>query len=390
MRRISLLALWPLLVIACLVAPTSPALAKKPATGFADRLFFSPDADVRDRWLERSKQAGGSYVRLGLSWRDVAPNRPAAPRSPVDPAYSFGGLDTAVRSARARGLRVFVNISNAPDWAEGSNRPSSAPPGTWKPDPGSLGDFAHAVASRYSGKTLDIPRIQALQAWNEPNLSTNLTPQYQGKKLESAQYYRRMLNAFYAGVKSANRKTKVITGGTAPYGDPAGGSRTRPLTFWRKVFCLRGGQRKLKPARCPTKPKLDILAHHPINTSGGPKRSAVNPNDASTPDFGQIRRILRAAERGKNVAPGGRHGLWATELWWDTRPPSQSGVSLKQQARYYRKALPLLARQGAQVVVGLLIRDSNDNVNERGFSSGLYKANGKAKPSLRAWRSGSR
>src|SRR5690606_11497746 len=143
----------------------------------------------------------------------------------------------------------------------------------------------------------------------EPNLSGYLTPQWTRKRPTSAIIYRRLLNAFYNGVKSVSRRSLVVTAGTGPYGDPPGGTRVRPLRFWREVFCLR---RNLKRKKCPTKARFDILAHHPINTSGGPFRKALHPDDASSADMRKLRRVLRAAERNRTVRPGKRHPLWAT------------------------------------------------------------------------------
>ena len=65
--------------------------------------------------------------------------------------------------------------------------------------PGAFGDFANAVASALLRNFAGLPRVRYFQAWNEPNLSVYLTPQYKGKNEVAAGHYRRMLNAFYAG-----------------------------------------------------------------------------------------------------------------------------------------------------------------------------------------------
>ena len=101
-----------------------------------------------------------------------------------------------------------------------------------------------------------------------------------------------MLNAFDAGVHAVQPGAVVVTGGTAPNGGPRGSDRTRPLAFQRALLCLKG-RTKLKPVTCGTKARFDALAHHPINTSGGPSRSALHPDDASTPDVDEVVRTLR-------------------------------------------------------------------------------------------------
>ena len=141
-----------------------------------------------------------------------------------------------MRDAQARGLTVLLTITGAPPWAEGPGRSSSAAPGTWKPDSNALGEFAAAAARRY-------PAVTRWQIWNEPNLNNHLAPQWTRRNGHSvsaaAPQYRRMLNASYAALKSVNPRITVVVGGAAPYGDPPGLSRTRPLTFWKTVLKRR-------------------------------------------------------------------------------------------------------------------------------------------------------
>jgi hypothetical protein len=376
-------------LLACALAAPPGATAARPLiTGFSDGLYVSPDASVRQHWLDRTVAARAGLVRLNVSWRAVVGgSRPANPRDPLSPSYDFSGLDPAVRDASQRGLHVLLTVTYAPDWAEGSNRHGA--PGTWKPQASDYGDFAYAVAKRYSGSIAGLPRVRYFQAWNEPNLSVYLTPQFKGKHLRSPDLYRGLLNSFYGAVHAVHEDNVVVTAGTAPYGDPPGrGDRTRPLTFWRKVLCLRG-VRKLAPTDCPTKAHADVLAHHPIDTSGGPHRSAINPNDAATPDFRFVRRTLRAAERHHTILPEGHRPLWATELWWESDPPDPSqGVPLGRQACWLEEALHILWRQGAQVVINLQIRDSKlTRQNRYGqTATGIFFHSGKPKPSFRAWR----
>jgi hypothetical protein len=356
-------------------------------TGFADGVYGSANAHQRNHWLSKTRAAHSRVVRMNVSWAGTAPHRPAHPRDPSDPAYNFAGLDAAVRSAASHHLRVLLTVLSAPRWAEAGHRPHNAPPGTWKPSPGAFGDFGHALGARYSGHFGGVPRVRYFQAWNEPNLSQYLTPQYKGKKQKSAARFRKMLNAFYAGVHSAQPSDRVLNGGLAPYGDPPGGSRTRPLTFMRRLLCLRNG---LGPAKhCHGKTHVDVFADHPIDTSGGPHRSAVSRNDAATPDFKHVTATLRAAERHHLVKPGGHRPLWATELWWDSDPPDHvQGVPVKVQAHWLEEALHILWNQGASVVINLQIRDAKfDRHNAfANDSTGVFFHSGKPKPSFTAWR----
>jgi hypothetical protein len=375
------IALGAFAALALSLALASPAGASF-RTGIAGAEYQSADPSVRGRWLEAAEGSGASLVRLFVSWRDVASARPSNAANPADPAYHFGSLDAAVADAVAHGIEPVLTIGGTPDFAEGAGRPPSAPPGSWMPDPQAYGEFAQALAARYSGSFAGLPRVRYFQAWNEPNLGVYLSPQYRGKRLAAPAIYRALLNAFYAGVKSVAADNVVITGGTAPYGDPPGHDRTRPLTFLRKLLCLRG-HGHLERTKCPVKAKFDVLAHNAITTAGPPTRSAVSRDDAATPDFKNVARVLRAAERHHTTGTPGHHQLWATEIWWSSDPPDRRhGVSLAKQARYIEQALYILWKQGAKAVINLQIRDPD----QFDVAAGLFFAAGSAKPSFEAFR----
>ena len=103
-----------------------------------------------------------------------------------------------------------------------------------------------------------------------------------------------------------------------------------------------------------------MVGHNPINLSGGPRRSAINPDDVSTPDLGAVVETLRAAERANTVKPGGRHPLWATEFWWNSDPPHPGAISPAKQGRWIEEALYLFWKAGARRRVALQIADSKN------------------------------
>lgn len=385
-----LLQLLCLAVCALAIAPGAAQAERPLATGFADPYFASADPGVRGSAFDQAVRARGELVRINVLWRSVATAQPASPSDPGDPAYDWRPYDTAIRDAVAHGLEPLLTIYRAPVWAEGPGRPAGTPAGSWRPRPEAIADFARATASRYSGSFSDaggtLPRVRLFQLWNEPNLTTYLSPQYEGTTPQAPGIYRDMLNAFYPAVKQVHADNLVITAGTAPYGDPPGEGRTRPLSFWRDVLCVSASQ---QPLACPSKPSFDVLAHHPINTSGGPRKSAVDPDDISTPDLGALRKVLRAAERGNNVATGGRHELWVTELWWESNPPDTvEGVPPTRQARWLEQAYYLLWKAGASAVINLQVRDAPfDRANPFGdTATGVFFADGTAKPSATAVR----
>jgi hypothetical protein len=410
--------IWRIALAASLAAalafPASAAAARGLVTGFTalGRPFLSTDQALRAVWFDRTVPAGAGIARFAVAWPFVvSAQRPADPTNPGSSSYDFTVLDGAVRDAEARGLEVLLLVNTAPTWTEGPGRPASATPGTWKPNPSDVADFIQALAARYSGAfdpdgvgpQSPLPAAQALQVWNEPNQDAWLAPQFQGKTIVGPDYYREILNASYEAVKAVNPNMIVVTGGTSPYGDPPGGpypsgARVRPVQWWQKLLCVKPakskGKTKKRKARryvraqnCPGQPMFDVLAHNPIdNTGGGPLQHGPHENDASTPDLGRVVAVLRAAER-LGTVPGGRHPVWVTEFWWDSKPPNPTGAPLATQARWLEQSLYLFWKGGADTAINFEFRDSAWAPDVRsGFQSGVYFLDGRPKPSLTAFR----
>ena len=390
---------WAAVLTLGLLGAAAPAGAQT-ARGLSLGLFdteFTADATERGLWLGRADDAGADVVRLDIGW--VAPDtrrRPARfdARDPGDPAYAFARADAAIVDASSRGLRVLASFTGAPRWAEGPGRPPAAPAGSWRPDPRALEDYGAALARRYSGAFPDparpgraLPRVDAFQVWNEPNLAKYLSPQWRGGRTASPAFYRRMLNAFYRGVKSVRPTALVVAAGTAPFGDPLpGGRRIMPARFVRDLLCERQSGRRLIATRCPGPAHFDVFAHHPYSV-GFPRRRAQNADDVSIPDIGKLTRILRAAERSGHALPRKRHRMWVTEVSYDSSPPDPDGVPAFRHADFLQQALYLLWKQGVDTVVWFLIRDQPPQPSFAATNqSGIYARGGGAKPAARAFR----
>lgn len=347
-------------------------------TGILEPDHYSLDPETRTWAFDTTEAVGAGILRFNVSWRTVAARRPTDASNPFDPAYNFERYDNAIREASARGLDVMLTVTSAPDYAQAPDRPhsDSIGQGAWRPDPAEYGSFAEAVATRYSG-TVGLPRVRYYQAWNEPNLPQYIAPQWEGNKPVGPEHYRQMLNRFYDAVKNVAADNVVITGGNSPYGDDPGGARMRPLRFDRELLCL---SENLKPLPNCEPARFDIFADHPITTGGGPTVSAIHPDDVSTGDFRNVRRVVRAAERVGTVGGPKRHPLWATEIWWESNPPDPVyGVPLKRHARWTAEAMYELWKQGAERVFFLFLRDRVD------VSTGLFFADRVPKPAAQAF-----
>ena len=392
--RLALAAAVLLGVLALASAPAA-ADARTFLRGFGEPAFENDSAAERAFWYDQSIRANSSIARINVSWRSVVGGgKPGQAADPADLGYSFTRTDNAVSDAAARGQRILITVFDAPEFAEGANQPKDSDEGTWRPDPAALREFAQALATRYSGSFVPLgavgalPRVGYFEAWNEPNLSQYLTPQYtegENKQL-SADLYRQMLNAFYAGVKRSGSGAAVVAGATAPYGDPPGNTRTRPLRFLREVFCLNG---KLKPTRCKDEAQFDVLSHHPITLGKGPGYSAIHPDDAAMADFDVVVDTLRAAEKQHTVRGPKRHPAWATEFWWETKPPDTgpSAVPVAKHARWVEKSLHSLWRQGAEAAIYLRLQDDASQADGiGGEQSGLFTHDKVEKLSFQAFR----
>ena len=373
-----------------LAAGPPPAEAQGLTTGFSeDNMFLSPDASTRAYWFGRAAADKAQIARVNIYWRKaVGSARRRTRRIRPTPTTTSHGSTVPCATRAARHMQVLITVFGAPTWAEGKNRPSSAPLGTWKPDPHALGQFAQALAKRYSGSFQGLPRVSLFEVWNEPNLSVNLTPQWVGKKPTSPDLYRSLLNAFYRGVKSVAPADTVIGGATAPFGDPRSHPRDpklprmRPLAFLRQMFCLNNN---LGPA-CNATTHLDVLSHHPINTVNPPTYRAINHDDIELADFHKLVPLIHAAERTGHVLPAGPHPLWATELAWYTKPPSKFGIPPAEQARWLEQGLYLLWKQGASVAVNFLLRDA-PRTNLFSGSSGVFFSTARRSRPTRAFGS---
>ena len=394
-----------LLTFAAILAVGSGAGAAEARfqTGFTESTlpYFEPEdmAAARDHLLD----ARASFVRVGVLWADIAPKAPTEveARDPGWEGYDWRRIDAAVRSLRPAGIRPVLTVERAPAWAEGPGDRGDAAPGSWKPSARALGDFATAMATRYSGSYTPtggptLPAVRHYQAWNEPNFPGNLMPQYEdrnGRRVSvAATSYRRMLNAFHDAVKAKSRRNTVITAATAPFGDYGPmPQRTPPAEFVRKLLCV-SGRTKLAAHRClGGSPRFDVLATNPF-TLGAPGEHYPQRDDVGIADIARLRKPLAAAVRAGTL-PGGRKPIWATEIGWDTRPPSPraGGLPLDQQAAYLQESLFRLWRARVSVALWWRMRDGVFDDADFQRVSGVYfmgssVAADQPKPSLTAFR----
>jgi hypothetical protein len=155
------------------------------------------------------------------------------------------------------------------------------------------------------------------------------------------------------------------------------------VLFLREVLCLEGRKQLQPRPGCP-RVNLDVLSHHPISLENPPTYSAINPDDAATSDIDRLRRVLRAAATAGVLGPRRNPPIWATELWWISRPPSQfpEAVSVRKQARFLEQALYVLWKQRVSAAFQYLIRDPGGNDR---YQTGLFFNDGREKLAFSAF-----
>jgi hypothetical protein len=398
-------------VTACLgtlAAGAQPAIedafAKKEATGPGRPLataVLDPDSfgDAESKTAyEHLRRAGARFVRVMMNWVDVAPDgstKPASfqPRDPGDPLYDWASIDRQVRQAKSSGIEPFVYVQTAPRWAQGDA--CTKDDGACRPSPSALADFMTAAGRRYAGGYRRLPRVWYWQIWNEPNLNIDLAPQSVSGDHVSPSWYRDMVNSAAHALHVVHRDSVVIAGGLAPFGSDSndGGAgpnhqeRIRPLEFMRQMLCMSDDAHPV--ATCNGTSEFDAWAHNPY-TYGGPTHHAINPDDVSIGDLGDMRRLLRAAEAAGHIRSRQSVDFWVTEFSYDAKPADPNGLPPALHARWTAEALYRMWRQGVTHVTWFLLRD--EPFPSQMFQSGLYYrgpngiASDKPKLALRAFR----
>ncbi len=325
--------------------------------GFHDDPSFRWASD-RMSSIESSARDGSTIMRLLVQWNRTAPERPVNAADPFDLVYVFDDVDEAVRAAQETDQEVMLTISGTPRWANGDKSPNVMPQNL-----DDLTAFARAIASRYSGRFEGYPFVRFWSVWNEPNLQSFLTPQFNaaGKSVAPANYAR-LYAAAYAGIKAGNPRALVAIGETSARGsDRAAGVRPThsPGKFAELV------------AKANPRLKFDAWSHHPYpsNPSSRPSQVVKWPNVslASLPRFNAS---LKTWFKRKS-AP-----IWITEYGHQTKPPDAFGVPYATQAAYIQQSIAIAKSYPfVSMFIWFVYRD--DQGQE--WESGLYTQAGAAK-----------
>ena len=354
--RFALIAFTALLAIP---AATAHAAPRMPIGFFDDPSFrWSP---TRTDNLREASLAGASVIHTTATWASLASTRPADAADGDDPAYTLSDLDELVFQSSLYNLRVMVNVTGTPKWANGGKAPNVLPKRL-----GDLTAFTRMLATRYNGRT-GHGVVSLWSVWNEPNIQLFLTPQFVGKKIVGPANYAKIYKAAYAGIKAGNPAAKVAIGETSARGrdKPLAGisASIAPGTF-AKLLAQQKGL------------KFDAWAHHPYPTSPNlpPLQKVRYPNVtlSTLPKFeADLKRFFHRS------VP-----VWITEYSHESKPAEPHGVTLATQAAYAKQALTIAKNDpNVQMFIWFVYRDSKGNP----WQSGLFAANGARKPAYNAF-----
>ncbi len=352
MRRIARLIVV-LSALAALAAPAALA-AERMWVGFHDDPSFRWVNDRASR-IEASAAQGSTIMRLLVQWNLTAPQRPASPSEPFDPAYILDDVDEAVRAAQESDQEVMLTISGTPSWANGGAKPNVMPSNL-----ADLTAFARALASRYSGRYAGYPHVRFWSVWNEPNLNLFLTPQFNrnGRPVAPANYAK-LYAAAYTGIKAGNPTAQVAIGETSARGsDKPNGLRPAhsPGKFAELVAKANSGLR------------FDAWAHHPYpsNPNSKPNQLVKWPN-VSLMSLPRFETSLNTWFKRKSTP------IWITEYGHQTQPPDSLGIPWTTQAQYVSQAIAL-ARSYPYVTMFIWFVYQDDQGQP--WESGLYTEGG--------------
>ena len=332
-------------------------------TGFHDDPILRFD-DNRQAQMDVARDDNATVLRTLVTWAQVAPTRPARATNPFDPAYKFDDLDEFVRNAQARDLEVLITLWGTPKWANAGKSPNYLPKKM-----ADFQNFARAVASRYSGRNAGYPFVRFYGIWNESNLGTFLSPQFNAKgRIVGPAAYAKLAAAGYAGIKAGSPKALVGIGETSSTGNDkkkAGTDKISPGKFAELV------------ARANRRLRFDAWAQHPypFPVNMKPTQKVRWPNVALT-SLPRFEASLDTWFGRKNIP------VWITEYGHETKPGEPKGVTEAQQATYVSQAIGL-ARADArvQMFVWFVQTDSAGSP----WQSGLYRSSSAPKPARARW-----
>jgi hypothetical protein len=317
------------------------------------------------------RDLGAKIFETNLPWASVAPNPPADPTNPGDPAYQWPAeVDAAVAMAQQTGMRVALSLSTAPSWANGGHTSEWAPT-----DPAAFAAFAQAAARRY-------PSVHLWQIWPEASRSEifmPLIPERRGRPLTAAMKqaphnYAAILDATYGALKGVSPRNLVIGGGTFTTGDIS-------ALNWLKNLRLADGKA----------PRMDLYGHNPFTARMPDLRNP--PLGHGFADFSDLKVLARWVDR--YLGRAGRNRKLKLFLAEFSAPTDHANyefnfhVTRAVQAKWATAAYRIADHWSRIYALGwFALYDDPPRPDGLQVNRGLITDSGQRKPSYYAYRNG--
>jgi hypothetical protein len=349
-------------------------------------VYSSPEK--REALLHEVKELGADTLRVEVKWNEVAPNsgsrtRPAFDATDPHQYPGFGPYDALIASAATKGFRILITVTgDAPRWATVDERGDN-----YRPEPDEYAKYVTAVAKRYAGTVLGLPKVTYFSIWNEPNHQNFIKPTRSAPLI-----YRELVDAAIPALRrSAAAGAKIFVGELKP--TPRKG--VGPKKFIQDWLCLDDRYRKLRgrAARkkgCAGFKRIDAdgFAHHPY----GP--TELRPKKQDIINMNVIRRlgaILDKAAKAKRLPR--KLPIYNTEFGLQSNPPDIFvGTSPERQAALINEKEEFSYRYSRLKSFSQYqlyddpARSGPAAVKWSGFQTGLRFADGKKKPAYDAFR----
>ncbi len=358
MRRLRIAAIAASLVA---LAGTSSASAAVPRD-FYGIVQFAP-LDSGD--FARMGTAKVGTLRFQILWGAVQHSR--------GEAFNFAPYDGLVGQAASQGVEVLPVLFGTPTFESGCSSvfcqrhivTSKKALNDWKA-------FVHAAAERYGAHgsfwqqfpSIPYHPVVNWQFWNEQNSTS---------QKNSPKAYTKLVKSGDAGLRSADKKGKVMLGGM--FGTPPNAPKNDAWTYLSSMY------------KAGAKSHFDSVALHPY---------AVKPPQVKEP----IEKMRAAMKKGHDA----KKKLYITEIGWGSSKKKHPGtggrgalfnVNPKKQKQYLKASFKTLTSHRKSWKIGgvdwFTWKDPTnppDGLCAFCYSAGLFEAGGtKAKPSFGAFKS---
>lgn len=356
-------------ILACALAAALgiPAVADaaRPAKRTTKKAIWGPEQINGVSQFPIYRDLGVGIYQTGLNWATIARTRPANATDPNDPAYRWPAyLDYTVAEASRYRIKVAVNLTRAPEWANGGQAPEAAPL-----DEKDFADFATAASKRY-------PTVKYWIVWGEPSRSANFQPM-PANSPTGPRRYARILDAAYVALKQVSRSDFVVGGNTFTAGD------VTPFNFLRWMRVRKRGRW--------VPPRLDLYGHNPF----GPRRPFLGDRalGGGLADFGTLDTFAKSLDRTFKRPKRKRVQLYLAEY---TMPSGGRNITFgdlytseKNAAKYLSSALKI-TRQWSRVHTFGWFKLYDENPRDDGLETrwGLLTHDGRPKRTYQAYKRG--